>query len=111
MDKSNKFLDNLTSYGVGYLVGEMAEHQQKIVEAVKETGRTGSVTLKLSYKMNGEKQVIVNADITPKIPRKPVGQVVMFTDDENQLHEENPAQLKYNTENVVKLEPKKVIKT
>ena len=69
MDKSNKFLDNLTSYGVGYLVDEMAELQQKIVEAVSECGKSGSLTLKLSYKMNGEKQVIVNANVSTAGPR------------------------------------------
>jgi len=109
MDKAKQFLGNLTSYGVGNLIEEMADLQTKIIEAVRGTGKVGSLTLKLSYKINGSNQIIIDSNVTPKIPRNPVAQVAMFADDKNQLHEENPEQLKYNTEKVVKLESKKVI--
>lgn len=111
MGKANKFLDNLTSFGVGNLVDEMAEDQEKIIEAVTESGKSGSLTLKLSYKRNGENQIIVNADLSPKIPRKAVAQVSMFRDKDNQLHEENPDQLAFDSENLIQLPKKEAINT
>lgn len=93
MDKANRFLDNMTSYGLGKVVDNMADTQQKIVDAVRETGKQGEITLKLKFKRSGPNGMSVEPSITSKIPVHSIKQVEMFADEDGFLHENNPDQL------------------
>jgi len=90
MDKPNRFLDNMASYGLGNLVDELADYQQKVIEAVRTTRKMGKLVLELKFKPNGKHQIEVEAVTKPTIPRLPVERVQMFADDENLLHEQDP---------------------
>jgi len=108
MDDANRFLDNLSSYGIGHLVDDLAVEQKKVVNAVRETGKAGTITLKLSFKRRGPTTVEIDANVTSKIPKQQVGKVEMFADDKNHLHESNPAQLSFG-DNVTPIDGKKTV--
>ncbi len=93
MDQANRFLDNMTSYGLGKVVDEMADLQKDIIEAVRETGNMGQLNLVLKFKRSGERGVIVESQVVSKIPKHPIKPVEMFVDDDNLLHDHNPDQL------------------
>lgn len=101
MDKANRFMDNMTSYGLGKVVDEMANFQLQIVSAVKETGKVGELTLKLKFKRSGPHGIVVEPTVTPKIPRHSIKQVEMFVDEEDFLHEADPNQLTHDNVEVV----------
>jgi hypothetical protein len=101
MDKANRFLDNMVSYGLGKVVDEMADLQLKIVEAVRETGKVGELTLKLKFKRSGPHGMMVDPSVTSKVPKHPIKQVEMFADEENILHDSDPNQLTHDNVEVV----------
>lgn len=108
MDKLNRFLDNMVSYGLGKVVDEMADLQQKIVEAARETGKVGELTLKLKFKRSGPHGLIVEPTVTSKVPKHPIKTVEMFADEDNYLHEDNPAQLTHENVQTVDFKKQKV---
>lgn len=55
MKNSDRFLDNLVSYGLGHLVDDLANEQNRIVDAVRETGKSGSLTISFKFKRSREK--------------------------------------------------------
>ena len=107
MKHSERFLENLESYGLGELVSRMSINQDKIVSAVRESGLTGSLKLDLTFKRSGSSGILVQGKLTPKIPEMPIQPVEMFVDDNNRLHEENPAQM--SIDNVHELQKQKEV--
>jgi hypothetical protein len=102
----DKFLENMESYGLGYVTARMSQLQDKIVEAVQETGLNGKITLDLTFKRKGASGIVVAAKLSPKVPEAPIQSVEMFVDENFKLHEENPSQMNYD--NVSQIKPKKV---
>lgn len=98
----------MKSYGLGRVVDTLAEFQEQIVAAVRDTGKAGELTLKLKFKRSGQNGMIVDPTITPKIPRQPIQAVEMYADDNNQLHEENPDQMTFDKD-VIKPDFKKTV--
>lgn len=92
----HKFLENLKSYGIGYVLERMLGLQKKIIMAVRETGLTGKLTLVLKFKRAGSRGIVVSAKITPVIPEAPIQAVEMFVDEENILHEQDPDQMSFD---------------
>ncbi len=103
----NRFMKNMQSYGLGSLMNEMADEQDKIVAAVRTTGKTGKLVITLNFKRSGQHGVIVDPKIAPTIPRKPLQAVEMYATDDNKLHDDNPDQLTH--ENVYQIEEKKEV--
>jgi len=97
----------MESYGLGSVVDQLDDLQPAIVEAVRDTGRMGRLTLTLTYKRVGLNTVAVGATVAPVIPRQALQAVEMFADDNNGLHEEDPAQ--FNFENIHSIDKKKTV--
>jgi len=107
IDKKQQFLDNMTRFGLGKVLEEMADYQNQVVEGVRETGKVGELTLKLKFKKYDKHGVIVEPVVTHKIPKLPIKPVEMWADDSNYLHDHNPDQLTH--ENVVTPDFKKPV--
>ena len=107
MSDAKKFLDNMTSYGLGGLVGELADEQLKVIDAVRNTGLAGSVSMTLKFKRTGDEKVAVQAVVKASVPRQPMNVVEMFADEENVLHESNPKAKQLDFENVHAMEDHK----
>ena len=101
MSTGKKFVENMESYGLGAMLDELADDQKKVIGGVRQTGKKGKLILELNYTRRGHHDVAVDAKIKATVPRAPLEPVVMYADDKNDLHEENPDQL--STDNVLQL--------
>lgn len=74
---------------------EFLESLRSLVEAVRLTGKAGSVALVLKVKpaSRGDTEVLQVEDaITLKLPQPERGQTIMFATDDNQLQRQDPRQ-------------------
>ena len=90
IDKQQQFLDNMVSFGLGEMLEELADAQTQVIEAVRDTLKTGSIVLTLKYKPNGKYNIDVNHQVKPTIPKAPGKVATMFQDEDNLLHEQDP---------------------
>ncbi len=73
---------------------ELTDAIAEVVRAVQDSGKAGSVTLKLTFaaaKLR-DPAVLITPDITVKKPREPRDPSIRFTDDTGGLHRNNPRQ-------------------
>jgi len=90
----------------GYLPDMLADLQAQIIEAVQNTSKQGTLTLKLKYVRNGKKQIDVIPEVTPKIPVEPIKPVSMFVTDDHKLLEEDPLNKPLSMEDVIDINTK-----
>lgn len=93
--------DDTTQYGtilLGHDKGRAHDNASKLmrdlVEAVKQTGRKGSVTVKLTVSpmKNNSRVVQISDNVTATIPEDKRDSI-WFTDDDGGLHRNDPDQL------------------
>lgn len=63
-----------------------------VTAAVRDAGGTGTVTLKLSIKKNGDIGVLVSDSITSTKPKVKSADSMFFVTDDNNLTRKNPDQ-------------------
>ena len=107
MTEIENFIKNLESYGIGVALSRMADAQKRVIAGVRETGKPGTVTLKLTYKAKGADVVIVGAEVNKKVPQDTIRPVEMFVDGKLDLYEENPEQMSFD--NVHDLKKQKIV--
>lgn len=90
-----RFKDLLQDHRNGGLEYDASLELKKLVEAVRETGKGGSVTIKLSVSpINGDpKKVVMIDEIKSSIPKASVGGSLFFTTEQGGLVQRNPDQL------------------
>jgi len=100
--KSN-FLITLEEMTEGKVIKRLDEELAKVIEAVGDTTKVGSVTLKLSIKWENA-MAMVSADVTTKIPQHglPASLFYFGNKEDGKLYREDPRQLTLRN-----LEPKK----
>jgi hypothetical protein len=86
------FIENLKIYGLGELTKTLEDYQREVVAAVREIGGSGEISLKIKYKLDGDKQVAVVPDISRKLPKKKLVSVSMFATKNNKLAPHDPDQ-------------------
>jgi hypothetical protein len=96
-----RFISNMRSYGLGATLEQMVEYQEQIRKAVNETGKQGTLTLKLTFKKKGAHTMRVSSTVTPSIPKDPIPDVDMYDHPEKGLFESNPDQLNHDNVQVV----------
>jgi len=75
----------------GAALADLNDEYQKVVKAVRETGKSGTVTLKLTIKPNGE-TVFVDDDISSKPPKPAKNTSMFYADEDGGLHRRDPRQ-------------------
>lgn len=88
------FTQTLSHLERGLLNDELSEELAKVVKAVRETGKKGSITLKLDVSlMKGtEDTVVLNSSITGKAPQLDRAQTIMFSTYDGDLLRDDPKQ-------------------
>ena len=99
-----EIVKNLSEYGFGTLLPRLEEMQDRLIKAVRETGKPGTITLKLTFKPQGIKEVKVDTSLTPSIPEKTIDPVSMFIVDDNKLSPNDPDQV--TIDNVININEK-----
>lgn len=75
------FSDVLGDLGRGRTLDSLSERLDVLAEAVCETGKAGSLTLKLAVKPNGDGSVEIVDEIKAVVPDASRGKTVFFTSE------------------------------
>jgi hypothetical protein len=88
------FTDVLRDIRKGIAVADATDKLQRIVQAVIETRKAGSLTVRLDIKpqKSDEEQVIIITTVSAKTPERDLPDAVFFVDDEGGLHRSDPNQ-------------------
>lgn len=91
---SRPFADVLRELSGGQTIVECGDRLAELVEAVAETGKAGSLTLKINVKPNGKdgNAVEVSDSVTLKKPEPERGKSFFFTDAGGSLVRNDPRQ-------------------
>ncbi|MFT4126267.1 MAG: hypothetical protein QM662_08565 [Gordonia sp. (in: high G+C Gram-positive bacteria)] len=92
-DDGQDFAAVLMQHASGRAHTEASKKLAEVVEAVMETGKPGSVTVKLTVSQDRDvKRMVKLADVvTAKVPTEP-RRSLWFPDDDNTLHRNDPQQ-------------------
>ncbi len=84
----------LSSLNKGRKMHELSVELEKLTAAVRDTGKAGSVTLKLTMEPTNTEasQVFMTAEINGKLPKKDEQSTLFFTTRQNALVRNNPEQ-------------------
>lgn len=89
------FINTLAEVRAGGAVDDLDASLADVVQAVRNTGKTGELTLKLTIKPASKGDIFtlfVDADIKTKLPRLDNGSTVFFADKDNSLTRRDPRQ-------------------
>lgn len=86
------FIDTLRAIESGILLDDLADKQQEIVDAVRNTHKVGEIVIKLTYRPEGNVQLSIEADVKTKVPKLPRGKSIFFITPEANLQRDDPRQ-------------------
>lgn len=86
------FMDVLREHRAGRTHDDLTEQLQQLVAAVVETGKGGTITLRLDVKPHGDGATMVTAHIGTKLPKAQGGGAIFFITPENNLERQDPRQ-------------------
>lgn len=88
---SGDFCELVETIGHGCFKDKVESLLGELVDAVKETGKDGQLTIKLKLKKAGE-HCSVKADATITRPQHPTPESVFFFGQKGRIHRDNPRQ-------------------
>ena len=87
------FPEFLQTFRRGDLMQQADAKLQQVIEAMRETGGNGTLTIKLPFKMNKAGQIECTPSVDAKIPTKPMGTGIYYASDDGRLSRRDPNQL------------------
>jgi len=90
-DINNSFIDALQQFRSGESIHELSEGLQKLVLAVMDREKKGSITYTLTIHPRGN-AVILTDKIDVKLPEEKREEKVFFANDDGTIQMQNPAQ-------------------
>jgi hypothetical protein len=93
MNKKRLFSQIVAELRDGTLDIELADAMTEVVQAVKEHGGKGSLTIKLNVAPNDSGSVKIDVTPTKKVPQPSLGTSIMFADNAGQLTRHDTRQL------------------
>lgn len=91
-DPRRSFQDVLTDMDDGRLHEQLTDLLPKVVAAVKEANKPGSLTLTLSIAPEAGSAVVMNAKVSSKLPAPGVSPTFFYSDDKGNPHRNDPKQ-------------------
>lgn len=86
------FTDTLAALRLGSLSDDLSDKMNELTNKCVETGRAGSLTLKITLKPGNAGQIEVLDDIKMTMPKEQKGSSLMFATTEGNLQREDPRQ-------------------
>ena len=90
------FMETLRELRGGRTLEDLAENVAEIVKAVRATGKSGELTLKLKFKppkAGGASYLMVEDSIAAKVPKLDHGDTVFFHTNDGALTRQDPSQM------------------
>lgn len=87
------FIGTLQQIRDGETLARLNDEMLDVVDKVHETGKSGSVTLTLTFKKNGEGAVTISPAVKAKKPEQPLGDALFFVSGGGALSRRNPRQM------------------
>lgn len=87
------FLEFLQSFRRGDLLHACDQRMTELVEAVSETGGSGTLTLKIPFKVNKAGQLECHPEVAVKKPQPAMGTGIYFATPEGRLTRRDPNQM------------------
>jgi len=101
----NSYEQTLREMRHGRSLAELSEELARLVAAVRDTGKAGSLTYKLTVKpaSAGESITVqLEDEVVPKVPKPARGVSIFFANDDNQLQRTDPRQREFDIREVPK---------
>lgn len=86
------FAEVIGEIAAGRVANDLTDALTEVTKAVEETGKAGTLTLKIKIDANGDAMVTYDAEIVTKVPRAGYGKTMFFTDFEGGAHRRDPRQ-------------------
>lgn len=95
----NSFITTLAALRKGGTISELSQELSRLVARIRETGKMGSVTLKLTLVPAdaGGEAITIDDEVTVKLPKLTRPKTTFFTDEDNSLQRSNPKQPDFPT--------------
>ncbi|PTX48707.1 hypothetical protein IQ03_02207 [Gemmobacter caeni] len=87
------FLEFLQTFRRGELLAAGDGRLTELMEAIRETGQGGSLTLKFNFKVNKAGQLEITPDLSIKRPQRAIGTGIYYATDDGRLTRRDPNQL------------------
>ncbi|MEI4470952.1 hypothetical protein [Frigidibacter sp. MR17.24] len=86
------FLEFIQTFRRGELLAEGDKILNEMIDAIRETGGNGSITIKLPFKVNKAGQIECDPAFTVTKPRRPLGTGIYYATDDGRLTRRDPNQ-------------------
>lgn len=87
------FLEFIQTFRRGELLRNCDAQLSDIITAMDGTGGDGELTIKLPFKTNKAGQIECTPKVSAKVPQKPLGTGIYFSNDEGRLTRRDPNQM------------------
>lgn len=103
------FLDVLSEIRGGAALADAARDLQELVQAVRDTGKSGKLTFAITVEPDKSDDTVVTLqpDVTLKLPKRPRAKGIFFMDRHGNLTREDPRQLELLAEQEAEREAKR----
>lgn len=100
IEVSNAFEVMLRKHRKGVPAHEASTALQEIISAARATDKTAEMTIKVKVKPQNDSQVILDVQVTTKLPKMSTPPGVFWVDEHNQLCTSDPNQSELNLRSV-----------
>lgn len=102
---SNSFAFIAANHCDGQLNQEMSDAVRDVVQAVRQTGKSGKIVLEMDIQPASKgagNAIVIKHQVTPKKPKFEKDATIFFADDQHNLYRENPMQKQFDLRTVDK---------
>lgn len=92
---ARSFADILPELEGGDALNDFSESIERLTERVRETGKPGAVSLKITVAPNGDNSVELSVALAEKLPEGKRPKNIFFVDENNGLRREDPRQSRF----------------
>ena len=98
-DRTRPFADFLAEHNNGLGHRQSGEALQRLVAAVQDTGKKGSVTIRVDVaQMKDDETLLITViNVTEKLPVAPAKPAIFYADDEGNLTRSDPRQMSFDS--------------
>ena len=114
-EAGNSFVHLVNAHRRGVVGAKASDALAEAIEVARERGAMATVTVTFKLKPQNNDQIVIEADVSSKLPKEIIPSGMMYMDEDNCLHTSDPRQRKFEFKEVkkpsrIKEIPKKTVK-